>query len=64
VYPAGDPVAVYPELHVAVTVHVDPTAIMLGPHVPCPTLAEFATVTPGPAVHVQNPAAPVHVPAT
>ena len=62
VYPAPLPTGVYPELHVTPTVQVDPTATMSGPHVPSLTIAEFEIVSPGPALHTQWPAVPVHEP--
>lgn len=64
VYAAPLPTAVYPMSQVTPTVHVDPTATKSGPHVSSFTLIEFATVTPGPALHTQYPGVPVHVPAT
>ena len=44
--------------------HVDPTATISGPHVAWLTVIESITLTPGPAVHTQCPAVPVHVPST
>jgi hypothetical protein len=35
---------------------------MFGPHVASSTLVEFITVTPGPALHRQEPGVPVHDP--
>lgn len=64
VYPAPLPTAVNPPLHTTPTVHVDPTATMSGPHVASPTLIESITATPGPALHTQCPAIPLHVPAS
>jgi hypothetical protein len=62
VYPAPLPTAVNPAPHTTPTVQVDPTATMFGPHVPSLTVVEFKTVTPGPALHTQYPAVPVHDP--
>lgn len=62
VYPAPLPTAVYPELHITPTVHVDPTATKFGPHVASSTLAESITVTPGPTLQWQKPGVPAHDP--
>jgi len=63
VYVAGTFTAVYPPRHVAVTVHVPPTAIVAAPHAADVTAAEFATVSASAFVHWQNPGVPLHAPA-